>query len=240
MLARVLPPALDAHDVEPALLRVVAVDVGDLELAPARRLEPLDQVEHVRREAVEADDGVARRRLAVARVDDAGLLDDVGHPRVAVVDDDAEVLGVGDLLDEDHRAVVGGVPPRDRLRLRALEDVVAEHDDELLAAGEVAGHAHDLRDPARPRLHLVRQVEREEGLPGAALVEVAVTEQVDHLPRVALARHDEDVLEARALRGAGAGSRSSASGRRAAGACSRPGSARRGGSPRRRRTRGPS
>ena len=53
----------------------------------------------------------------------------------------------------------------------------------------------DLRDPAGPRLHLVRQVEREKRLVGAAHVEAAVAEQVDHLPRVALARHDEDVLE---------------------------------------------
>ena len=97
------------------LLRVDAVDVGDLELAAVRRREAVDDVEHVRRVAVEADDRVVRRRRVVARVDDAGLLDDVGDRAVVAVDDDAEVLRVGDVLREHQRAVA----PRSRSRRRA-------------------------------------------------------------------------------------------------------------------------
>ena len=51
-------------------------------------------------------------------------------------------------------------------RLRVLEDVVAEADDELLAAREVARHADHLRDPAGLDLHLVGQVEVEQHLVG--------------------------------------------------------------------------
>src|SRR5687768_4616043 len=174
VLARVLPPAFDAHDVETALLGVVAVDVRDLELAAVGRLEALDQVEHVRREAVEADDGVAGRRRLVAGVDDAGLLDDVRDASVAVVGDDAEVLRVRHLLDEDHRPVFPRPEPPDRVGLRALEDVVAENDHELLAPSEVAGHADHLRDPARLRLDLVGQVERQQRRVGAPLADPPV------------------------------------------------------------------
>ena len=53
---------------------------------------------------------------------------------------------------------------RDRVGVAVLEDVVAEADDELLAAGEVARHADDLRDPAGLDLHLVGEVEVEEQL----------------------------------------------------------------------------
>ena len=47
--------------------------------------------------AVEADDRVARGRLRVARIDDPGLLDDVGDRSVLAVGDDAEADRVVDL-----------------------------------------------------------------------------------------------------------------------------------------------
>src|SRR3990170_8935180 len=103
VLAGILPPALDLDSIEAALDRVMAVDVGDLELSTARRLERRDNAEDVRGIAVETDDRVRGGRLRVARVDDSGLLNDVGHAFVPPVHDDAEVLGIGDLLDEDLR-----------------------------------------------------------------------------------------------------------------------------------------
>ena len=80
-----------------------------------------------------------------------------------------------------------------------LEDVVAEADDELLAAREVARHADDLRDPAGLDLHLVRQVEVEERLVARARANVPVAEQVDELSRVLLARDEQHLADAEPL-----------------------------------------
>jgi hypothetical protein len=83
--------------------------------------------------------------------------------------------------------------------VRVLEDVVAEHDDERLAGGEVVRHPDHLRDPARLRLHLVGEIEVEQRLVGAPDREVPVAEEVDHLAGVTLAGHDEHLLDAREL-----------------------------------------
>src|SRR5581483_11231242 len=108
----------------------------------------------------------------------------------------AEVLRIGNLFDEDERAAV---PRADRVRLAVLEDVVAQADDERLAAGEAPRHPDDLGDAARLDLHLVRQVEVEEELAAVARHHVAVAEQVDELPGVLLARHDQHLAHADAL-----------------------------------------
>ena len=173
MLAAVVPPAHDATHVEPALPCVLAVDIGDLELPARRRLQVFNDVEHVRRVTVEPDDCVIRRRCVVPRVDDARLLDDVRDPPVAVVGDDTERLRVGHLLDEHERAVLPGA---DRIRLRVLEDVVAQADDEPVAGAEVARHPDDLRDSTRLDLHLVREVEVEEQLVASARAYAPVAE----------------------------------------------------------------
>ena len=186
----------DAMARERARSRVVAVHVGDLELAARGRLEAADDLEHVRRVAVEPDDGVARGRRVVAHVDDARLLDHVGDPPVVAVDDDAEALGVGDFLHEDGRAVVALDEAADRVGLGILEDVVAEADDELVVAGEALGHADDLRDPARLDLHLVGEIEIEERVALAALLHPPVAEQVDQLARMALAGDDHHLPHA--------------------------------------------
>ena len=110
---------------------------------------------------------------------------------VLAVHDDAEVLRVGHVLDEDLRAGAVGRPGRDLLAVRVLEDVVAEHDDQLVAVGELARHADDLRDPARLCLHLVGEVELEQRLVRAARADAAVAEQVDHLAGVRLAGHEQ-------------------------------------------------
>ena len=136
---------------------------------------------------------------------------------VLVVGDDAEVLRVGNLLREDERTAL---PRRDRRGLRVLEDVVAETDDELLAAREVARHADDLRDPAGLDLNLVGEIEVEEHLVAGARTQTAVAEQVDEVAGVLLRRSRAAPRARRAAAGAAAGSRPSASARRAAGACS--------------------
>ena len=193
MLPGVLPPAGHLGRVESARERVVAVHVGDLELAARRRLQRRDDVEDVGRVAVEADDCVRRRRRVEPRVDDARLLDDVGHGSVLAVDDDAEVLRIVDLLDEDPCPGRALRPLGEARRLRVLEDVVAEHDDERRASGEVPRHADDLGDAARLGLHLVREIELEDRVAAAARCEPPVSEQVDHLPGVPLPGDEEHV-----------------------------------------------
>ena len=160
---------------------------------------------------------------------------------VAVVDDDAEVLRVGHVLGEDERPV-GACGPTSRIAslLGVLEDVVAEDDDERLAGGEVARHADDLRDPAGLRLHLVGQVELEQRLGAVAARDVPVAEQVDHLARVLLAGDDEHFADAGELEQLERVVDHRPAADRAAGACWRRASARRGASPRRRRRGGPS
>ena len=131
---------------------------------------------------------MVRRGRVVPGVDDPGLLDDVRDLAVLAVHDDAEVLGIVDLLHEDPRAgrVVG--PLVEARRLRVLEDVVAEHDDERRAAREVLRHPDHLRDAAGLRLHLVRQIELEDRVAASARREPTVAEEVDHLAGVALSR----------------------------------------------------
>ena len=196
MLAGVLPPADDLGRVEPARARVVAVHVGDLELSPQRGSQLRDDVEHVRRVAVETDHRVGGRRRVEPRVHHARLLDDVRHAAVAVPHDDAEVLGIVDVLDEDASTRRALGPLGNGRRLRVLEDVVAEHDHERCSGREVPRHADDLGDPARLRLDLVREIDLEDRVAATARGETAVAEQVDHLPRVALAGHEQDVADA--------------------------------------------
>ena len=89
------------------------------------------------------------------------------------------------------------VPPlRDRRGLGVLEDVVAEADHQLLAAGEVPRHPDDLGDPARLDLHLVAEVEVEERLVGGAGLHAAVAEQVDEVARMLLPGDEQHLADA--------------------------------------------
>src|SRR5258708_6700786 len=56
-----------------------------------------------------------------------------------------------------------------------------------------------LRDTTRLDLHLVREVDVEEQLATRARLDPTVAEQVDELPRMLLARHDQHLAHARAL-----------------------------------------
>src|SRR5713226_8281267 len=89
---------------------------------------------------------------------------------------DKLVVCLGDNIFEYAQAdAIAGWDSGDRVGLRVLEDVVAEADDELVAGGEVAGHPHDLRDPARLGLDLVGEVEVEESPAAVACVDPSVT-----------------------------------------------------------------
>ena len=91
------------------------------------------------------------------------------------------------------------VPGFDRLALGVLEDVVAEADDQPVAGGEVASHADHLGDPSGLGLHLVGEVELEQQLAAAALLDLAVAEQVDELACVLLAGDEQHLAHAEPL-----------------------------------------
>ena len=159
--------------------------------------EPADHLEDVRRVAVEPDDRVVRRRRRIAEVDDAGLLDHVDHAPVVAVDDDAEALRIRDLLHEHRGPVVSVDEGANRGRLRVLEDVVAEADDQIVGTGEALGHADDLRDPAGLDLHLVGEIRaRTAASTAPRSLHPPVSEQVDQLAGMALAGDDHHLADA--------------------------------------------
>src|SRR4029079_12273073 len=126
--------------------------VRDLQLTARGRVQRGDDVEHVRRVAVETHDRMRRRRFVEPHVDDPGLLDDVRDLAVIAVDDDSEVLWIVDLLDEDPRTGWALRPFVEARGLRELEDVVSEHYDERSTRCEVPSHADDLGKTAGLRL----------------------------------------------------------------------------------------
>src|SRR5436190_6106185 len=138
--ARVAPEPLELGPPEQAVLEVEVVDVGDLQLAAPRRLEPRDVVEDATVVEVETADGEIAPRLL-------GLLLDPRDPlRVGGVEDRAAVaLGVVDALEEDERAA-GEVLHRGPDV--GVGGVVAEDDRQRPAVGEVLAERQRLGDPA--------------------------------------------------------------------------------------------
>ena len=181
-LAGVAPEAVDDVVLHIAAIDVGVIDVRDLELAPPGRLERLDDVEDAGVVHVDADHGVLRRGVL-------GLLTDVQN--AAVLDDRhaevAQVLRILHLLEQHPCATLLTLEVLDVRRERVLQDVVAEHDQELVAVHEVLGEAKRLGDPAGLRLVRVAQA------PHAELATVA--EQAEELAGVIAARDDHDVVD---------------------------------------------
>ena len=109
--AGVQPGHAAAEDLaaELAAAEILAVHVGDLVLAPLRRLQVAGDVEHLVVVEIEADDGVVRPRMR-------RLLLDVDHPAVAVELGHAVALGVLDVIAEDRRPVAAGGRPSGGVR----------------------------------------------------------------------------------------------------------------------------
>ena len=136
--------------------------VGDLELAPVRRLDRGDGLVDGRVEQVDADEREVRRRVG-------GLLDQAHHLAGVVDLGDAELARVVDVGEQDlgrgRVRLVGAalvLEPVDELGEALLEHVVAEVHDEVVVAEEVAGDEHavgeperrvlgDVGDPSRPK-----------------------------------------------------------------------------------------
>ena len=143
-LPGVLPPALDDVRLDPAVRVDQPVDcIGDLELAAGGGLELLDDVEDIRVVAVHARDGQCAR--GVER-----LLDDlrdatVNDPRHAEVTQMLRLTYVREQYASPH---VLRLEVAHHLRDRPAEDVVGEHDDDAIVAGEVARESERLGDAA--------------------------------------------------------------------------------------------
>src|SRR5215218_1116452 len=171
-LSGVAPEPLEDVVLHAAALDVPVVDVGDLQLAPARRLQGGDDVEDVLVVEVDAGDHVAARRVV-------GLLQDADDPAVAVQLGHAEVAHVGRVVHAGQDdAGPGGLSQEvgHGRAQAALDHVVGQHDHHPVAVHEALGEPEGLGDAARPFLVGVEQ-------PVDAVL-VAVAEQAQELAGV--------------------------------------------------------
>ena len=115
--------------------------VGDLELAPRRRLDRARGVEDVRAEEVDADQRHVRRRVLrlFHQADDA----------IAVELGDAVVPRVVDLGEEEERVVVAAAEGVDELGDAVAKEVVAQVHDEGARAQRLLGGEDGVGETAR-------------------------------------------------------------------------------------------
>ena len=176
--------AAEGDDRQRPLLQVHLVEVGDLELAAGRGLDPMRLGGDVARVEVQAGDGVGALGAG-------GLLLDGDGAALAVELHDAEALGVVHVVAEDRGAA--------RLRVLdgflqvaaeaiAVEDVVAQHERAGLAADELLADGEGLREAVRARLLCVGEVHA---------VARAVPEQALEVGQVRRRGDDQDVPDSR-------------------------------------------
>ena len=176
--------AAQGHHGQRPLLQVHLVERGDLQLPAGRRLNLMRLGGHVARVEVQAGDGVGALGLR-------GLLLDGHGPPLAVELDDAEALGVVDVVAEDRGAarlcVLHGARKVARQAV-AVEDVVAQHQGARLSADEVLADGEGLRQAVRRGLLRVGEVHA---------VARAVPEQALEVGQVGRGGDDQDVPDAR-------------------------------------------
>ena len=181
--------ASQGHDRQRPLLQVHPVEVGDLELAAGRGLDPARLSGDVTRVEVQAGDGVGALGLG-------GLLLDGDGAALAVELHDAEALGVVDVVAEDRGAARLGVLHGARQvagQAVAVEDVVAEHQGARLAGDEPLADGEGLRQAVRRGLLGVGEVHA---------VARAVPEQALEVGQVGRRGDDQDVPDASQHEGA--------------------------------------
>ena len=182
-------PAAQGDDGQRPLLQVHPVEVGDLQLAAGRGLDPMGLGGHVARVEVESGDGVGALGLG-------GLLLDGDGPPLAVELHDAEALGVVHVVAE-HRGPTGlcvlhGARQVARQAV-AVEDVVAQHQGARLAGDKVLADREGLRQAVGARLLCIGEVHA---------VARAVPEQALEVGQVGRRGNDQDVPDARQHEGA--------------------------------------
>lgn len=181
--------AAQGHHGQRPLLQVHPVEVGDLQFASGRGLDPVRLGCHVARVEVQAGDGVGALGLG-------GLLLDGDGTAPAVELHDAEALGVVHVVAEDRGAARLGVLDGARQvagQAVAVEDVVAEHERARLAGDELLADGEGLRQAVGARLLGVGEVHA---------VARAVPEQALEVGEVGRRGDDQDVPDARKHEGA--------------------------------------
>ncbi len=174
------PPAVQHAVVQRAFFDVAVVHVGDLVLAASRRLQPANAIEDRLIVEINADHGIRRERLGWLLFDanDAAVLED-RH---------AEALGIGDFLQHHHRALFQPLEPGCSLANVAFNDVVAQHDADLVALGPRLGQPQRVGDAAFALLIGEAELLKPELL--------AVLQQAQKIAGVVAAGDDQDVANA--------------------------------------------
>ena len=142
-LACVAPEALDDVVLHRPLVDEPVVDVRDLQLAAAGRLQRRDHVPDRLVVEVHAGDGVLARRLL-------GLLQDADDALPVELRDAemAEVLRFREPRQDDASAALLTLEVLDRQADRLLEHVVGQHHDDPVALPEALRQAQSVRDAA--------------------------------------------------------------------------------------------
>src|SRR3990172_2369011 len=161
---------------EPLLLEVETVEIGDLQLAARRGLDPTRKLDHVLVVEVQAGHCVPGLRLG-------GLLLDAHGAPARIELDHAVPLRIVHGVREDRRsfaARIGGL--EHLLELVPIEDVVTQDQRRRPSAHEVGADDEGLGEPVRPRLNRVLEVDAPRR---------AVTEELRE-PRGVLRRGDDE------------------------------------------------
>ncbi len=136
ILARIQPPSIEHVIHHLTTLYIGVVDVGDFELASARRFELIDNVENVRGVHVDPDHSQVRGWVL-------WLFYDVFDP-VAVSFRNAVFPRMIDFFQKDAGTFLLLFEGLDRRLDALLEDIVTEHDDHFVVTRELTGQAKGL------------------------------------------------------------------------------------------------
>jgi len=153
--AGIEPGKAAAHDFDAEFtpFQIEAVQVGDFEFAPGRRLEVARQLNHGIVVEVEAGDRV----VALGHL---GLFFKAGGAPLAVEGHYAITFGVMHMGGEDRRAGLalhGAL--QQGLEVVTVEDVVAQHQGTWTVADEVRANNEGLGQAVRAGLHRVSQIQ---------------------------------------------------------------------------------
>src|SRR5206468_5573079 len=141
--------ARQLFDVQLTAFEIGAVDVGDLELAPGRRLQRGGDVDDLIVVEIQP-------RYCIRRFGGRGLFLDADRASFTVELDDAVALRIPDQVPEHGGAHLARRGRPDVIgEVRAVKNVVAQSEGHAVAANEPSSDHKGLREAVRARLNLV-------------------------------------------------------------------------------------